>query len=352
MADVAPSPPSTAPHSAPSVARSPSDVLRLAVAAALLLVLLLLQWLAGDALIAFAEELLRGLDALPDWIVDVVFIATRVLGTVVLVGALVMAIRGGGLRMLGTAVVAALVALGLVALLEQFDPDDGSTALDVGTPLGPLLSAGFPSAGGLAAITAALTASAPWLSPAGAPDQLGLHRGSLDHPLRGYADVVRHAPSVAVRLGRRRGSARRPRWSDAAPDDRGRDRRPRSGRSPAGQPGAGQRRRPRVDPVLRSGRERRAAVRQGPRRGPSAAPTCSSGSTGRCSAGTWATSDRFSSLRRSGRARGAAWRWPHATSASAPPGCGPFATAEPNALRPRLRGSRRAGPSTGSRPAR
>ena len=165
MADVAPSPPSTPPHAAsPSVARSPSDVLRLAVAAALLLVLLLLQWLAGDALIAFAEELLQGLDALPDWIVDVIFIATRVLGAVVLVGALVVAIRGGGLRMLCTAGVAALVAVGLVALLEQFDPDDGSTALDVGTPVGPLLPAGFPSDVGLAAITAALTASAPWLS--------------------------------------------------------------------------------------------------------------------------------------------------------------------------------------------
>ena len=165
MADVAPSPPSTAPHAAsPSVARSASDVLRLAVAAALLLVLLLLQWLAGDALIAFAEELLRGLDALPDWIVDVVFIATRVLGAVVLVGGLVIAFRGGGLRMLGTAGVAALVAAGLVALLEQFDPGDGSTALDVGTPVGPLLPAGFPSDVGLAAITAALTAGAPWFS--------------------------------------------------------------------------------------------------------------------------------------------------------------------------------------------
>ena len=49
---------------APGVERSPSDLLRLAVAIALLASLLVVQALFGDALVSFAGDLL-GLDDLP-----------------------------------------------------------------------------------------------------------------------------------------------------------------------------------------------------------------------------------------------------------------------------------------------
>ena len=50
--------------SAPA-SRSPADVLRLVVAVAVLGVLLAVQWLFGDTLIAFVSELLAGFSALP-----------------------------------------------------------------------------------------------------------------------------------------------------------------------------------------------------------------------------------------------------------------------------------------------
>ena len=58
------------------VVRSPSDVLRLVVAAVLLVVLLLVQWLWGRALVDFTGELFAGLSAVPTWLVDVIVIVT------------------------------------------------------------------------------------------------------------------------------------------------------------------------------------------------------------------------------------------------------------------------------------
>jgi undecaprenyl-diphosphatase len=147
----------------PEIVRSPSDVLRLAVGGVLLLSLLLVQWLWGETLVAFASELFQGFAALPSWIVGVIVAGTRLLAVVVLVGGLVLAVRAGGTRMLGTAVVAAGVAAVVDVLLERLGPDAGSTALDVPNVLGPL-DGGFPSTIGLCAATAAVTASAPWLS--------------------------------------------------------------------------------------------------------------------------------------------------------------------------------------------
>jgi hypothetical protein len=146
------------------VVRSPSDVLRLVVSSALLVLLLVVQWLFGRTLVEFSDQLLTGLGAVPTWLVDVVVIATRVLAVVVLVGGLVLTVRSGGWRMVGTAGLGAAIAAALVVLLEQFDLDSGTTAVTVSDSLGPLTAAGFPSAAGLGAVTAALTAAAPWLS--------------------------------------------------------------------------------------------------------------------------------------------------------------------------------------------
>jgi glycosyltransferase 2 family protein len=150
---------------APTVERSPSDLLRLVVATVLLGVLLVVQALFGDTLVTFTGQLLRGLDALPHWIVHAVVVMTRVLAIVVLVGGLAFALWHGRLRMLVTTVVAALVALGLAVLLDTFAPGSGRSVVDVDNDLvGPLTAAGFPSASGVAVVTAVLTAAAPWLS--------------------------------------------------------------------------------------------------------------------------------------------------------------------------------------------
>ena len=146
------------------VARSPSDVLRFVVGTVLLLALLLVQWLWGETLVTFASELFQGLSALPSWIVGAVVAGTRVLAVVFLVGGLVLAGRAGGSRMLGTAAVAAAVAAPLEVVLERLGPDAGETAVDVPDALGPLLEGRFPTTAGLAAMVAAVTAAAPWLS--------------------------------------------------------------------------------------------------------------------------------------------------------------------------------------------
>jgi glycosyltransferase 2 family protein len=150
---------------APSVERSPSDVLRLGAATALLAVLLVVQALFGDTLVTFTAQLLTGLDALPHWIVYTVVVGTRVLAIVVFGGGLVVTLWHGRLRLLVTVVVAGLVALGLAVLLDTFAPGSARAVVDVDNELvGPLTAAGFPTASGVAVVTAVLTAAAPWLS--------------------------------------------------------------------------------------------------------------------------------------------------------------------------------------------
>ncbi len=148
----------------PSVERSPSDILRLVVAAVVLVVLLIVQGLFGNTIVEFTADLLNGLAALPTWILDTLVIGTRILAVVVLVGGLVLTIRHGRWRMLITVTAAALLAVGLAAVLDTFDPDDGTSVIEIHDALGPLSATSFPTALGVAAIAAIMTAAAPWLS--------------------------------------------------------------------------------------------------------------------------------------------------------------------------------------------
>ncbi len=143
--------------------RSPVDVLRLATAVVLVLLLLLVERLFGDTLVSFASDLLAGLSAVPSWMVDVVVGGGRVLAVVLLVAGVVAVFRGRHWR----PVLPLLVASALAALLtEVFGGLEASTvdaAVTVDGPLGPVTDPGFPTAAGLAAISAAVTAAAPWL---------------------------------------------------------------------------------------------------------------------------------------------------------------------------------------------
>ena len=68
------------------IERSPADVLRLLVAVGVALALLLVEWLFGDALVDFASDLLRGLDAVPASMIALTVVGTRILAVVVLGG--------------------------------------------------------------------------------------------------------------------------------------------------------------------------------------------------------------------------------------------------------------------------
>lgn len=153
------------PTGAVLVERSPADLLRLVVAAAGCLALLVAEWLFGDTLVGFGSDLLRGLDAVPQWIVDVVALGTRILAVVMLGGGLLWTMYRQRWRMLATVGLAGLLAAGLVALVDGVARPEGSgDPVDVGIDAGPVAAEGFPSAPGIAVVAAVLTAAAPWLS--------------------------------------------------------------------------------------------------------------------------------------------------------------------------------------------
>jgi undecaprenyl-diphosphatase len=147
------------------VERSPADVLRLVVAAALLLALLLVEWLFGDTVVAFGSDVLRGLDAVPQWMLDVIVLGTRLLAVVVFGGGLVVALVQRRWRMLVTVLVAAVAGALLAALLDAvIAVDEGGVLVELETDVVALAGEGFPTMTGLGAAIAVLTAAAPWMS--------------------------------------------------------------------------------------------------------------------------------------------------------------------------------------------
>lgn len=152
----------TAPHIVephrPTAERSPCDLLRLVVSAVALVVAILLDVLFGNALTAFAADLLRGLDALPAWLVEGFAAVVRITAAVVLVVALGRAVVHGRWRYLLVLGLAALLGVTLFWLLSLLDlPKDATVVSGIILP-------GFPTAYGLVAVTGMLTAAAPWTS--------------------------------------------------------------------------------------------------------------------------------------------------------------------------------------------
>ena len=139
-------------------------MLRLVVAAVLVLVVLLLEWLFGDTLVAFASDVLRGLDAVPQWTIDATVIGTRVLGVVMLGGLLAWTLYRRRWRMLVTVAVAGALAVVLVGWLDSLvGTDRGRDLVELDADLGPVTTEGFVSTAGIAAVAAILAAAAPWL---------------------------------------------------------------------------------------------------------------------------------------------------------------------------------------------
>jgi len=145
--------------------RQPSDVLRLVVAVVLILLLLLVEWLFGNTLITFASDLLRGFQAIPRWIVNVVVVAGRILGVAFLVFGLLLTIYRNGWRMLATVAAAGVIGAALTLVLDGLvDTVDGDLVTKLSTGLGPATDRQFPTAVGVGVATAIVTAAAPWLS--------------------------------------------------------------------------------------------------------------------------------------------------------------------------------------------
>jgi len=145
--------------------RSPADILRLMVAAAAVIVVLLMAWLFGDSVVVFASDFLRGTDALPNSILTLLVAGVRLLTVAVLIGGLLWtAVRARWAAptamTLGVVIAAVLVAL----IADLADVEAGRPVATPDTDLGALTSGWFPTAVGIGVLAAALTAGAPWLS--------------------------------------------------------------------------------------------------------------------------------------------------------------------------------------------
>jgi glycosyltransferase 2 family protein len=145
------------------VERSPSDLLRLIVAFLVLLGLMLLDWLAGNTLVRFLHDVLSGLGAMPTWILDAFVIGTRIAAIVLVILGIITLTRDGGVRLVGTVVVAIVIAWGLMTILEVGDTASVGPVVNL-DDLGPLTASGWVTIGALGGLAGGLTAAAPWLS--------------------------------------------------------------------------------------------------------------------------------------------------------------------------------------------
>lgn len=144
--------------------RSPADVLRLVVAAVSVLAVILAERWFGATLVGFAADVLAGLSAVPEWMLTAFLAGTRIAAVALLLFGLGRAVVHHGWIALST-MLAALVLGGLLwwLLRDVAVVDPGAEVLP-SLPLGPLSSGWFPTAGGVVAVAALLSASAPWLS--------------------------------------------------------------------------------------------------------------------------------------------------------------------------------------------
>ena len=159
-----PAAPAAAGDAPRAVERSPVDVLRLAVGVGLLTLVLLFGWVFGDAAIGFLSDLLRGVEALPTWFDTAVLFATRVLAVVVILGGLVAALATRRFRLLGTVVLAGLLAVGIYALVDEVVRAEEASLVDLPEIHDRITEEDFPTAAGLAQTAAIVTAAAPWLT--------------------------------------------------------------------------------------------------------------------------------------------------------------------------------------------
>jgi len=141
---------------------APTDVLRLIVAAVVLLVTVVLGALFHDGITEFLSDLLRGLDRLPEWFVTGLVLLAELLALVLVGGGLAVALWRREWRYLATIVLAVAVAIVLFLILQPLTDGGRATVTDLNRSLTPVDPEDLPSS--VAVITAIVTAAAPWVS--------------------------------------------------------------------------------------------------------------------------------------------------------------------------------------------
>lgn len=141
---------------------APTDVLRLVVATVVLLATVLVAGLFHDGVNDFLADLLRGLDALPEWFVTALVLVAEVLAVVVIGGGLVLSVVRRQWRFLLTIVVAVAIAIGLFVLLQPLTDDGSVRVTDLNRSLTPVDPDDLPSS--VAVVTAVVAAAAPWVT--------------------------------------------------------------------------------------------------------------------------------------------------------------------------------------------
>ena len=144
--------------------RSPNDLLRLVVALATLLAVRLLQVVVGDRLVDDTHDLVRGVDTLPSGLVAAVVLTAWGGAIVLFAGGGVLAVGQRQWRPLAVAALAAVLALGLAALLGWPDEPTAPPVTDVGGAAGWFADHPGTSELLLAVTAAVATAIGPWVS--------------------------------------------------------------------------------------------------------------------------------------------------------------------------------------------
>jgi tRNA A-37 threonylcarbamoyl transferase component Bud32 len=144
-------------------ARAPTDVLRLAVAAGSLLVVVVVGALFDDAIVGFVADLIQGIETLPSWLVTSVIVVGQILGFVVLVGGGVVAVVRRNWILLAVAAAAAAVAVLLTLAILPLVDDVAPQTARVDESYTPIDPDHIASTMGLAILTAVVTAASPWV---------------------------------------------------------------------------------------------------------------------------------------------------------------------------------------------
>src|SRR4051812_49332682 len=145
------------------VVRSPADILRVVVAIASLIVVIVMGALFEGA-VSFTHDLLRGVDGFSESFVTAVVIGVRVATIAFLAIGLLVAIIRGRWRLVMTVVVAAAAGAVVFAVFQGLLDDQAPALVTVSDWAGPLTSASFPTATGVAIAAAVVTAAGPWLA--------------------------------------------------------------------------------------------------------------------------------------------------------------------------------------------
>jgi undecaprenyl-diphosphatase len=143
------------------VTRAPSDVLRLAVAVTTTAVVTAVGILFGGDVVTFAGDLLRGLDALPGWMITGLVVLAQLTSVGMVVLAITTAVQLRSARLLVVVAAAVALALALGAVLGAVLDDEGVVVTTASSDAWSADSSW--TAGGLAALTAAIATLSPWV---------------------------------------------------------------------------------------------------------------------------------------------------------------------------------------------